>query len=362
MFAIITAATFFLLVATLVPCLRMQAWWVRDFDFPRLQIAALCALLLLVAWWQLPPAAASTWLLMAIAGGCFAWQAWWIAPYSPLFPKEVSDAAEGEGRATLKIVSANVLMDNRNAAAVIAQVERHRPDIFIALETDHWWQQQLEVLEADYPWSLKCPLDNRYGMHVYSRVAIHDPEIQFLLAENIPSMHFTALLKGGRGVAVHCVHPTPPSPTENDESGERDAELIMVGRAVAGCDHPVIVTGDLNDVAWSSTTRLFRKISGLLDPRVGRGMFNTFHAAYPFLRWPLDHLFHSDHFALVHMERLGKTGSDHFPILVELALFSQRQDAEEGLEPDTDDRDRARTILADEGAQPGAVHRPKGAR
>uniref|UniRef100_UPI0011809CCC endonuclease/exonuclease/phosphatase family protein n=1 Tax=Luteimonas sp. 4-12 TaxID=2027406 RepID=UPI0011809CCC len=107
-----------------------------------------------------------------------------------------------------------------------------------------------------------------------------------------------------------------------------------MGRAAHEAKRPVIVAGDLNDVAWSRTTRLFRKVSGLLDPRIGRGMFNTFHAKLPGLRWPLDHLFHSEHFTLVSMERLPAVGSDHFPILVELALEPGENDADAGLDLD----------------------------
>jgi endonuclease/exonuclease/phosphatase (EEP) superfamily protein YafD len=49
-------------------------------------------------------------------------------------------------------------------------------------------------------------------------------------------------------------------PTENPESEEQDAELIVVAQGVADGEHPFVVAGDLNDVAWSATTRRSRKI------------------------------------------------------------------------------------------------------
>jgi endonuclease/exonuclease/phosphatase (EEP) superfamily protein YafD len=79
--------------------------------------------------------------------------------------------------------------------------------------------------------------------------------------DDIPSIHLTIELRSGDMVRAHFLHPAPPSPTENIESSERDAELIAVAKSVAKSDQPVIVAGDLNDVAWSSTI-FFRKISG----------------------------------------------------------------------------------------------------
>jgi endonuclease/exonuclease/phosphatase (EEP) superfamily protein YafD len=102
------------------------------------------------------------------------------------------------------------------------------------------------------------------------------------------------------------------------------------------------VAGDFNDVAWSHTTRRFQRIAGLLDPRVGRGLFNTFHADHAWLRFPLDHLFHSRHFALVDFARLPHIGSDHFPICAALRLDDEALREQETPEADRADFEEAK--------------------
>ncbi|MGZ8287769.1 MAG: endonuclease/exonuclease/phosphatase family protein [Telluria sp.] len=358
-FAIFAIPVALLLISTLLPLSRRTGWWVRDLDFPRLQlaIAALGVLVAQLLFMDLD--GGESLALVGVTAGCLLYQAWWIFPYTKVHPHEVKASVPEEAHERVRILTANVLTSNRNADRLIALIHEYDPDVFVTLETDSWWQERLDTLEGAYPFSMKCPLDNLYGMHVYSRLPLEDCAIQFLVEDDIPSMHAMAVLPSTHKVRMHFLHPAPPSPTEHAESTERDAELLVVARSVAGLDTPVIVAGDLNDVAWSTTTRLFRKISGLLDPRIGRGMFNTFHAGYWFMRWPLDHLFHSRHFTLSFITRLPHFGSDHFPVLVELTYDKARGALQQGLAADADDE-----ALADEkiDAEPVAVsdvHEPQ---
>lgn len=335
---IVLLLTILLIVLTFLPLSREEVWWIRGGDFPRLQILGLGVLLGIAQVWVLDWSSPGSWILIFLVAACVVWQAWWIWPYTFFHSKEVRCAAYPGRDHRIRVLMSNVLMTNRNAAGLVEMVRREDPDILIAVETDRWWESQLEVLEADYPYTLKCPKDNKYGMHLYSRLPLTDGQICFLTEPDFPSMHALVTLRSGDRIRLHCLHPAPPSPTENETSEQRDAELIMVGKQVANVSMPVIVSGDLNDVAWSPTTRLFRKISGLLDPRIGRGMFNTFHAGYFFLRWPLDHLFHSRHFTLGTIRRLPRYGSDHFPMLIELALEPERGAVQEGLSADQEDQ------------------------
>ena len=346
-----------LLLATFITLWRYEAWWVRGWDFPRLQVAVVAASVLLLQVVLLDFSASGSLVLVGLTVLCLVYQLWWIAAYTPFFPVEVKLAPGDDANNTISIMTANVLTTNKNAAGLLREVHQWRPDILVTLETNAWWQQQLDVLGADYPYTIKCPLENLYGMHVYSRLPLEDTAIQFLNEPDIPSMHALAVLPSGQQVRVHFLHPAPPSPSENEESTERDAELLVVAKSVVDAELPVIVAGDLNDVAWSATTRLFRKISGLLDPRVGRGMFNSFHADYWCVRWPLDHLFHSDHFMLKDIRRLPSFGSDHFPMLITL-VYSPAQ----GVKQDGPESSASEEAWADEkiAAQPAReVHQPK---
>ncbi|MCA1761159.1 MAG: endonuclease/exonuclease/phosphatase family protein, partial [Bacteroidales bacterium] len=133
------------------------------------------------------------------------------------------------------------------------------------------------------------------------------------------------------------VHPEPPTP--GSDTYERDTELLIIGKKIRESKNPTIVAGDLNDVGWSVTSKLFRKYSRLVDPREGRGLFNTYNVNVPLLRYPLDHIFYSSDFGLLTLEKLKDIGSDHFPLMIGLN-YEPDEDNTEGLEK-TDAGDKA---------------------
>lgn len=293
-------------------------WWFRGADFPRLQILTLAVfawfgILLATENWSLGQE-----LLFAVLSAAIAYQLKMVLPYTPLWKKQVQQVhtKQLDPEKQLSIIVSNVLTPNQNYHLLLTHVRQLQPDVLLTLETDQHWQKALAPLEVDYPYRVAIPLDNLYGMHLYSRLPLVDTQVKFILSDEIPSIHTRVQLRSGQSVQLYCLHPKPPSPTEAKDSTLRDAELLIVGDQIKDLDQSCVVMGDLNDVAWSRTTRLFQRISGLLDPRVGRSFINTFHANYPLLRWSLDHVFHSTDFGLVHMQRLSHIGSDHFPIYV----------------------------------------------
>ncbi|WP_299329497.1 endonuclease/exonuclease/phosphatase family protein [uncultured Psychrobacter sp.] len=331
----------FITFVTIWGWMPLDNWWVRVVEFPRIQIMVLgvvawAAMILFYSEWQI-----GQWLLFLALSLTLAYQLRMVLPYTQLWKKEVQNATDDPKLAEhqIKIMVSNVLTPNEQKQDLVDLVNDKNPDILIALETDKKWERALEQIEPDYPYTVKVPLDNLYGMHLYSKLELIDPEIKYLIIDDIPSIHSQLRLQSGRVIWLYCLHPMPPSPTEADKSTTRDAELLMVGKHIKEHEQTAILAGDLNDVAWSKTTRRFQRISGLLDPRIGRYFINTFHVKYPFLRWALDHIFHSACFTLVDISRMPSIGSDHFPVMTTLQYEPQEASKQEQNAPTTDAED-----------------------
>lgn len=340
---LIEILSIFVIWLTFWSLIPRDEWWFRGADFPRLQILSVGFVVLFatIIWqkdwtnWRI------TLFVLLIAA--LMYQLKMVLPYTFIWKNQVKQVPEHElnPQDQISLLVSNVLTPNQKYHLLLAQIHHYQPDLVLTLETDLIWQHALSELEQDYLYRVAVPLGNLYGMHLYSRLELRDTEIKFLLSDEIPSIHATVILRNGQEVDLYCLHPKPPSPTEAQESTLRDAELLMVGDAIKDIRESCIVMGDLNDVAWSRTTRLFQRISGLLDPRVGRKFINTFHAKYPFLRWSLDHIFHSTDFALVEMKRLPDVGSDHFPVYTVLQVHHRFDAEQEELEQTDADEQEA---------------------
>jgi endonuclease/exonuclease/phosphatase (EEP) superfamily protein YafD len=312
------------LLATLLPLWRTTRWWVRIWDFPRFQTAIL-VLALLVAWplvrW---PTLADAVVLAALAVA-FAWQMSWVWRFVPGAPREVARARVSPGDPhVISLLTANVLLTNRSTDALLQIVFDADPDVVLCVETDEWWCARLAVLRSRYPHTVQHPLSNGYGLALFSRLELVEPAVRFVLDEAIPSIRTGVRMRSGVVVDLYCQHPQPPAPQQ--DSTERDVELVLVGREIAQRGRPAILLGDLNDVAWSPSTLRFTRAGGLLDPRRGRGFYSTYPANLPGLRYPLDHIFATPHFEIVEMRVLPRFGSDHLPLIAALHL----KDAERG--------------------------------
>jgi endonuclease/exonuclease/phosphatase (EEP) superfamily protein YafD len=334
------ALAWLVILGTVLSFIPHPHWLFRMFDFPRLHLAVAAAVAIGIyswlgyadRWWLDAPV-----LLILSVGLIFHLLR--IVPYTRLWRTEAKaiepdgGTCEIGGGRRIRLVITNVQMENEQFDRWHDVIAAADPDVLVAVETDAKWAESIRRLQTRLPYIAEQVQDNYYGMMVLSRLRLSDTRIAFLVQDDVPSIHTRVHLGDGSHVRLIAVHPRPPEPIRNQDSGPRDAELVHVGRVVSQSKHPHIVAGDLNDVAWSHNTRLFQRVSGMLDPRRGRAMINSYNARNPLVRFPLDHVFISEAFGLGEIRRLDAVGSDHFPVLIELCYQPDQADGHDAPQP-----------------------------
>ncbi|WP_456269205.1 endonuclease/exonuclease/phosphatase family protein [Kushneria sp. AK178] len=367
LFWIVRVLTLLLIVVSLLPEIPSGQWFITLWEFPRLQLTLILAITLLLlglhAWLKKPRREHAVWLsLLLVTGG---WQASHILPFTPVWPKEVAsaDARALEQQSTFKALTANVDYENDRYAEAVDLIRREDPDLVLLIEVDEAWKQGLAPLNEDYEYRIGEVRGEGLGIMLWSRFPLQEQEVAHLVSERRPSILATVDIPGIGPVRYAGIHPVPPGlkdriayndeTTERRDSRVRDAEVMLIARRVQqDPDNRWIVTGDFNDVAWSDTTRLFSDLSDLKDPRRGRALLSTYHTAYPLWRYPIDHMFVSDGFELVHLDRVELKGSDHFAITTTLTAARKDQAAPEASEQEHQKAEE----LIEEGAEDASEH------
>ena len=308
------------ILLTIFPFVAVDHWSVRVFDFPHLQLTLLTLLALLTYFYRFDVRKFQDYVFVLALSACLIFQGMKIFPYTAFSKYEVNDASN-DAVDFVSIYTANVLQDNDNVELVVQDAERFDADVVLFTETNMKWISSLNIeLGHKYPHKIEVPLENTYGMLLLSKYSLEQESIKYQIEDTIPSIHTKIKLPSGKKIQLFAIHPAPPTPQHNPSSVDRDAEMMKTAKLSLNSKYPVIVMGDFNDVAWSETTSLFSKFSGLLDLRKGRGFFSTYNAKSWLMRWPLDHVFSSADFRVVDVQRGKKTGSDHFPFYTKFSL------------------------------------------
>ena len=222
--------------------------------------------------------------------------------------------------ARLRILVANVLVKNRDHAALIRLIRREAPDVVGLVELSDEWLAALAPLRREYPHGLAAP-DGPRGLALWFRRpprSVDGPER--LVPQGWPCLHAVVEL-AGRPTHLWLVHPSSPLRRRGRFRGF--PELEALARRVARTGGSRIVVGDLNTTAASPHFADFLAGTGLRDSRLGFGEQPSWPTWSPY-RIAIDHALLSGDLAVAG-RRLGpRVGSDHFPLLLEVAPAAAR--------------------------------------
>ncbi len=323
LFPVVLAGALLTLVSFASLAYNTGYWYFQILNFPRLQTLILLVFFLVFFLLLSKVQSVLQWVFVGAMTASIMIQAYILFPYFPLATQSIksADKREIKADAVFSIMLTNVYMHNRQSKKLMQLINEYKPSIFIALEVNDWWANQLDMPDNYYQYSVKYPTENTYGMILYSKLPLQSTETHFLNHDSVPSFYTTVSLPNGKQFRLVAIHPVAPKPSPHpDNVNEEDMALEKAGHIVKTYELPTIVAGDFNDVSWSHNSNHFEEISGLYDIRNGRGLYNTFNAKSYIMRWPLDYVYTSKQFKVIEVERLDQIGSDHFPFYVKLVL------------------------------------------
>jgi endonuclease/exonuclease/phosphatase (EEP) superfamily protein YafD len=298
-----------LVAANVVPLGARWSWLLELTTHFRVQYLVATAALLVVL------ASRRTWSACAVLVAAGAVSAVPVLPYLP----QVSAAATAAGPTPIKVLTVNVSFRPFSARRLVEIVREENPDVLVVQELTPHAEKVLADFDAAFPYHRKFPADGAYGIGLWSRFELVSGTT-FALGR-VPAIE--GYLRAPTGtfsvIGVHLSAPTSPA-----RAAARNQELIALAARSAASAGPLVVAGDFNVTPYSPFFSDWLERSGLTDTRRGRTLSVSWPTMSPWLGIPIDHVAVNAGFDILSHRRLPNFESDHYGVVVELALRAQR--------------------------------------
>ncbi|MDE0839885.1 MAG: endonuclease/exonuclease/phosphatase family protein [Kiritimatiellae bacterium] len=226
----------------------------------------------------------------------------------------------GQGGDVTSVPSVRVMLLNVNTtmgdpAAVRRLVVAEDPDVLLLQEVSASWLQQLHAVLVAYPYTVREPREDNFGIALYSKYPLSNTRVVLSPDVAVPSIRAELAIAGQR-VCLIAVHTVPPK--SGYMARARNLHLKQVADWVDS-ELPTVLFGDLNVSSYSPYFGDLLRSSGLRDSMRGYGVQASWPTMWPWLHIPLDHVLISEQL-MVQERRVGpNAGSDHFPVLFSFA-------------------------------------------
>jgi endonuclease/exonuclease/phosphatase (EEP) superfamily protein YafD len=290
------------IVAALLPFAARLAWVFDLFTHFRVQLVAVLVVLTAI----FAVRRAYRWCAALVASAVLN-----VAPLVPYLPFTDEGVV---ATPTLSLLAVNVRARNAEHAGLLESIAETHPDVVLVVEFTPRWGEHLASLTAKYPYQIRHPRSDNFGIALYSRHPLETAG-ELMLGSTVA---IDARIVAPRGnVRVIGVHLRPPM--SRALARERNAQLAALAAHVAAIDEPLVVLGDINTTPYSPYFARFLETSGLRDARSAFGLGFTWPTSFPLLGIPIDYCLVRNGLTVAQYARLSAFGSDHYPVLTRLA-------------------------------------------
>lgn len=223
------------------------------------------------------------------------------------------------GALRLRVVTANVADFNDDIAALMAELRATDAEVLVIQEVTFRLLPAIRAgLDRTYPHHALMPREDSYGSAIFSKVPLRHGAV--LDVADLPMLSATARIEG-IDVRLWDVHTR--APTRSNSLRLRNEMLDAIVGLRGAETLPLIAAGDYNATIWHQGLRELLD-TGLTDAagHVGKGLAGTWKGA-PILESPIDHVLVSDEVTVLDVHVGEGAGSDHRPVIADLAVSAR---------------------------------------